>query len=399
MKRKVISYVTVMALLVGTFPINAFAAENTLSDYDKMIVNIVENSDENSGVYFKDNILHIVPTEGKGDTLSTTLYNTRNSGVEYIIDNPAKYTADELQTAFLTLRANRDDLDITSYTVNFENNGIIVSAADWTEEEKEEIANLLGIENIEFISEGNDVKFDEYDELANETAEVDNLSDNSFNTMSNNATYKAKLGYRMNWEANSDINYTIGRAVEDSRGNIYFVTAGHGLATDDEMYLETVTDSDSGTYINGLMGTVEEALAEGDIDAALVASNDAFLPTTITRENVYVEDDGTPYEGSISTVWTCRGPVFVKITSTGVDVMWEGNWMENMIEMSYGSTTTTGGGDSGACISILWNNDYTQQRYIGIYKGRKELADGSMRIYGTNRTVIEDRYNVSSYQE
>jgi len=197
---------------------------------------------------------------------------------------------------------------------------------------------------------------------------------------------------------NPDINYTIGRAVEDRSGNVYYLTAGHGLATNDKMEIISTADPiGSNNYVKGFLGNVSHVKVGGNVDAALVKNGGSFLPTTETRNGVNITRDGKPQEGVIGTVWTYGGPVYVLVKGEVAELKWDGKWFNDLIEMTYRSTGRTGSGDSGSCISTMYNDDYSDQRYVGIYKGRKELSDGTVLIYGINRTSIEDAFNVSSY--
>jgi len=165
MKKKIAMLMTMMFVL-GTFSINAFASEKDVQDsYDIIIEEIKGCPEENSGIYFKDNVLHIIPTEGMQESLDGKIRTVERNKIEYVIDEPARYSAADLQEAFATLREQRDNLNITGYAINYENNQISIMAPEWTDAEKENIKGLLDIENIEFISEGYDVKFDVYDDM------------------------------------------------------------------------------------------------------------------------------------------------------------------------------------------------------------------------------------------
>lgn len=389
MKKKIAMLMTMMFVL-GTFSINAFASEKDVQDsYDIIIEEIKGCPEENSGIYFKDNVLHIIPTEGMQESLDGKIRTVERNKIEYVIDEPARYSAADLQEAFATLREQRDNLNITGYAINYENNQISIMAPEWTDAEKENIKGLLDIENIEFISEGYDVKFDVYDDM--------DIEKNS-GAVESHAKTEAKLGFRMMVNDNPDINYTIGRAVEDRSGNVYYLTAGHGLATNDKMEIISTADPiGSNNYVKGFLGNVSHVKVGGNVDAALVKNGGSFLPTTETRNGVNITRDGKPQEGVIGTVWTYGGPVYVLVKGEVAELKWDGKWFNDLIEMTYRSTGRTGSGDSGSCISTMYNDDYSDQRYVGIYKGRKELSDGTVLIYGINRTSIEDAFNVSSY--
>ena len=151
----------------------------------------------------------------------------------------------------------------------------------------------------------------------------------------------------------------------------------------------------SNNYVLGFIGNVSSVKVGGNVDAALVKDEGSFLPSTKTRTGKNITRDAQ--EGVIGTVWTYGGPVLVLVKSEAIELKWDGQWFNDLIEMSYGTTDRTDRGDSGSCISTMYNEDYSDQRYVGIYKGRKELSNGTVLIYGINRTSIEDAFNVSSY--
>lgn len=59
----------------------------------------------------------------------------------------------ELKAAISHLREYRDELNLTGYSINENINGLTISADKWTPEKEEKIKQLLGIENIEFITD------------------------------------------------------------------------------------------------------------------------------------------------------------------------------------------------------------------------------------------------------
>ena len=57
----------------------------------------------------------------------------------------------ELNQAFETLRANRNSLGVTGYSIDILNNGIKVMAKEWNDEKKRNIQELINIENIDYV--------------------------------------------------------------------------------------------------------------------------------------------------------------------------------------------------------------------------------------------------------
>ncbi len=67
--------------------------------------------------------------------------------------NEVIYTEEELNEAITYLRAHRDELNLTGFSIDESINGIRILAEKWTPEKEEKFKQLLDIENIEFITD------------------------------------------------------------------------------------------------------------------------------------------------------------------------------------------------------------------------------------------------------
>lgn len=65
-----------------------------------------------------------------------------------VLANDKIYTKEELEAAFLYLREHREEWNLTGYGIA--DNGLKIEAPEWTTEKKEELKEILGIENIQF---------------------------------------------------------------------------------------------------------------------------------------------------------------------------------------------------------------------------------------------------------
>ena len=67
-------------------------------------------------------------------------------------DAPAVYSKQDLDDAFYYLRQHRDEWDLVSYAVRTKDNGLCISAMEWTDEKKESLKEATGIDQIEFLT-------------------------------------------------------------------------------------------------------------------------------------------------------------------------------------------------------------------------------------------------------
>lgn len=63
------------------------------------------------------------------------------------------YSEKELKAAITYLKEHRDELNITGYSIDENRNGLEVMAEKWTAEKQEQLKQLLGIENIDFVTD------------------------------------------------------------------------------------------------------------------------------------------------------------------------------------------------------------------------------------------------------
>lgn len=394
MKKK-LAFALSIILCFGSAPLNVMAAESTKEVYERVIDLVEKQQDEYGGIYFKNGVLHVLPTEYSHipmDLLSSI------EGTEVVIDAPVRYSMAELENAFLCLRENSDTLNVTAYAISVRNNGISVYATVWTEEEKDKIRDLIDVENIKFVTEG----LVDYSEPESKIS-VPQQENYKINNETKALAPRAKIGYALNL-GQTTTTYTLGRSVEDWDGNIFFQTAAHGLKVGDIINVAATVDSDTGNYVVGELGRVSDLKMRGNMDVALIKSTGKFRPTGVTNTNVVFGGDSVPYEGFNGIVWTKDGPVKMEITEAKIDIDWNdptyGDVQKytDLFQMGYTTSTVTGGGDSGAGVSIIWEED-NEQSYVGIYKGRRILSDGTVQGFGSSRQYIDAYFDTTSVHE
>lgn len=113
----------------------ALSKQNDI-EYQKIIQELETIPELYSGVYIENNILHIVPLNTEKSIKAITDIK-QNATVDIVIEEAKIYSLEELNTAFETLRENRENLDITAYSIDTINNGLKVMAKQWTDEKKE----------------------------------------------------------------------------------------------------------------------------------------------------------------------------------------------------------------------------------------------------------------------
>ena len=148
--KKVFTIIISCIMMIGSFStISAMMREEDM-EYQKVIQQLETMPNLYSSFYFDNDILHIVPLNNEKSIQKITTLK-ENSDIPIIIDEAKIYSLEELNQAFEILRANRDILDITGYSINTLNNGIRVMAKEWTDDKKRNIQELINIKNIEYI--------------------------------------------------------------------------------------------------------------------------------------------------------------------------------------------------------------------------------------------------------
>ena len=119
----------------------ALSKQNDI-EYQKIIQELETIPELYSGVYIENNILHIVPLNTEKSIKAITDIK-QNATVDIVLEEAKIYSLEELNTAFETLRENRENLDITAYSIDTINNGLKVMAKQWTDEKKKNIMERL----------------------------------------------------------------------------------------------------------------------------------------------------------------------------------------------------------------------------------------------------------------
>ena len=127
----------------------ALSKQNDI-EYQKIIQELETIPELYSGVYIENNILHIVPLNTEKSIKAITDIK-QNATVDIVIEEAKIYSLEELNTAFETLRENRENLDITAYSIDTINNGLKVMAKQWTDEKKKNIMEITNVKNIQYL--------------------------------------------------------------------------------------------------------------------------------------------------------------------------------------------------------------------------------------------------------
>ncbi len=129
----------------------ALSKQNDI-EYQKIIQQLETTPELYSGVYIDNDILHIIPLNTQKSITAITEIK-QNAVVDVVIDEAKVYSSEELNTAFETLRENRDSLGITAYSIDTINNGLKVMAKQWTDEKKKNIMEITNVKNIQYITD------------------------------------------------------------------------------------------------------------------------------------------------------------------------------------------------------------------------------------------------------
>ena len=129
----------------------ALSKQNDI-EYQKIIQELETIPELYSGVYIENNILHIVPLNTEKSIKAITDIK-QNATVDIVIEEAKVYSLEELNTAFEILRENRENLDITAYSIDTINNGLKVMAKQWTDEKKKNIMEITNVKNIQYITD------------------------------------------------------------------------------------------------------------------------------------------------------------------------------------------------------------------------------------------------------
>lgn len=127
----------------------ALSKQNDI-EYQKIIQELETIPELYSGVYIENNILHIVPLNTEKSIKAITDIK-QNATVDIVIEEAKIYSLEELNTAFETLRENRENLDITAYSIDTINNGLKVMAKQWTDEKKKNIMEITNVKTFNIL--------------------------------------------------------------------------------------------------------------------------------------------------------------------------------------------------------------------------------------------------------
>lgn len=356
----------------------------------KNLIQEIEGEDFYAGSYFVGDELHIVPTEE--NDLKSVFKNRNSSSFDIVIDEPQRYSYNALEDAFLTLRANRDKLGVSGYSIDVINNGLFVDAYNWTDEMKEEIKNITNIENITFRTDEGVIA----ENIAQDSGLDDSLNDTR-------AIEKARLGLGIEIDQNKGVNNakaSIGGTVKNG-SSLGILSTAHGVNKGEKVYAFDVLN---GSSVRGYIGTITELRMKGNMDAVIIKldNNSALTPTSLTTKDDWIDSQGFAVDGKEGYILGSRSKAPYIITNARADLNWNDpdhddvQWYEDMIEMKFTTSNQTTGGDSGGAIIRTYTSG--NGALAGIYKGRRTIG-GTVTAYGTRFDSIEDYYGIEMYQE
>lgn len=385
--KKFYTMVLTLALSVALSGI-CFAANSEGDTYGNIVANL--EKDSYGGAYLKDGVLHIKPMSEQNQVNIMTM--AENEDAVVIIDEPAKYTMEELNKAMEDSIVLFEELDIDFVAIDEENNGLAVGMFGVTEAKMDRFREEINIDAILFQELG--VVEDVVSKIEVENKSVDN-------TKSARAVGEVPSGVRITdiSQKNDDDKYleaTNGASVYNSAGD-YFVTTAHGTKGDDQFRYVT------------LMGQVEHHALNPDagVDIALIRkAPTASLSLQAFDANLMLSS-GAPITGASAKVLNGVGSVPVTITYASCTKSWNdrkngdvGTYKNIMMMKPTGTAITQSGYSGSAIVTEYTNSGATYYKICGIYKGAGEDAGTQTKIarnylYATRWDVLEDYFNVN----
>ena len=220
--KKFYTMVLTLALSVALSGV-CFAANSEEDIYGNIVANL--EKDSYGGAYLKNGILHIKPMSEQNQVNIMTMVENEDAVV--IIDEPAKYTIEELNKAMEDSISLFEELDIDFVAIDEENNGLVVGMFGVTEAKVDRFREEIKIDAILFQ------ELREEEDTVSEN-EVENKRVD--NTESARAVGEVPSGVRItDIDQKKDDKYleaTNGASVYNSIGD-YFVTTAHGTAKGD----------------------------------------------------------------------------------------------------------------------------------------------------------------------
>ena len=140
-------YTMVLALALSmTLSGICFASNGKRDTYENIVANL--EKDSYGGAYLKDGILHIKPMSEQNQVNIMTMVENEDAVV--IIDEPAKYTMEELNKAMDDSIVLFEELDIDFVAIDEENNGLAVGMFDVTEAKMNKFREEIKVDTISF---------------------------------------------------------------------------------------------------------------------------------------------------------------------------------------------------------------------------------------------------------
>ena len=344
-------------------------AEAVMDELDSM------DADENAGLYYKDGVLHIVPTDesaGKA-VLQSAEKKTRSIDNNIVIDAPAKYSTADLHAAKERVYAGGEALGLTAVGINYELNAVNAYAYEWTEEMKQAVYDLAEIENVQFITrtKPTSTKLREEEEPDKEAR----------------AEQVAMAGMDMQVESGGKRTINCSAIYNGDEG---YVSAGHNLSENSKM-----------EYYQKPLGVVTKSVNSGSCDFSFTkrTSGSVYYPNNevilkyydMKEETGNITTSRYPTQGSwLTFAGSATGCRFMEVRETSYKTYNSGaNEDLILFQPSYGLI----GGDSGGPLMLAKGD--RQYAIVGIYKGYESLDDEEP--LATKWNNMRDQYGVQLY--
>ena len=381
----------VLALVVSsTMSVSAVDEQNESFDLSKISIILNEDpvdsfvdsldTDWYGGVYYENDIPHIISTNGNAENIQNALNKRRSSELSNIIIDVTSaraantvYSIEELRAAKENVLDKMDELGVIGVGLNGQNNAISVFVEDLddsTATMQNAIISCAGISNVLF-RDASDLPVEPYDLP----------TDNNDNAIM--PRYTVRGGTKIVCRETGGWSTLATSAVYDYGGDdetYGFLTCGHDWAVG----YTALYGSSSGS----VLGTVLYREESGNVDYSFIESNQ--------NSNGYMTD-GTqltsrkrPSTGLSVKVYGARTYQLLGSYATGsiTDTEISGEWDEIMFSDLFLTTAPTIDGDSGGAFV------YNSSSIVGIMKGAKGKTTNSYGQYVNSVGV--DIYNIAA---
>ncbi len=360
---------------------------------------VIDSLDESEygGAYIKDGELHIKPrnNEQVQSVVFNLSPNTRIAS-SIILDEEAKYTLDELNNAIDRSEDVWKELELNYVALSEANNGLIVGAAEWSDDKKQIFIEAVGVDNVIF-------------EIADVTEEEVDKEVECENTRAEKKPIIGTLVWDIDLPSAQNV-MTIGACVVGNNQFKGYITTAHSAKQGDRI----TTPGPVGQREN--VGTVIKSVLNGSegLDVALIKQGDTPMYNELPSGKKIMEG-AKPVEGDDVIIAGGKGgETEAIISSINCKKTWDApsfgdnQTYYNLIRMDFTGKDRTISGDSGS--AILHHVDGKWYELVGIYKGSSNFTcqsknaknsdrdqDGLKYAYGSRWDLIESYFDITTY--